>query len=668
MKKQFLITFLILFGLTFLTSTKAQAAVNFKNKTYDVEVNISNDSTFTVSETIVNKAYGNFHALTRSIPLNSSEQNSCYPESPSTCGGFDRIIPIAVYSLDGVKYSEDEYKVYEVEDDDTGQRYLTFEKIFYPEGRVMNGEEVGWKIVYKVLGGIEWIKQEPIFYWNLLPYGRPSTTETSHIEILFPDNVDVDRTNATFYDQYPFEEIKYTNKSIVIDLEEVPAAGSFTMSYTFSPEEILKPAILSYTMYPYIGSSVLLDDVEISTLDRAVLDFIPAGKHIVTFSHPGYESYPQEVEFSPAKVVHIEAKLNPNTSMNLLILIENIFFVFGIVLAPLLLILVILNYRKRGRDKDMPKTIIPLFSPPKGVRPYLLGTIKDENVDRVDISGSIIDLAYRGYIKIQELEKDKNYKLIKRKEFDDESLEETEKLILTTLFGTASEVETQKLGTKFATKYYKLEKRIYKEVVEKGYFDKEPKTVRASYLAFGILMMIFGVISLVLFAAIFSSMFGYIIVSTLSIALMLMGISFAVSSKFMPAKTTLGSKVFAEILGFRMYLYTAERYRLQKLEPSEFEKYLSYAIVFGIEKEWAEKFKDIYKGKPDWFEGTSTDALWNAYWISSFSRSFSDSTALSFSNAISSGGSASGSGWSGGGGGFSGFSGGGGGGGFSGGW
>jgi len=132
----------------------------------------------------------------------------------------------------------------------------------------------------------------------------------------------------------------------------------------------------------------------------------------------------------------------------------------------------------------------------------------------------------------------------------------------------------------------------------------------------------------------------------------------------MPAKTEVGSQVLAKVLGFKMYLHTAERYRLQNLGPDEFEKYLSYAIVFGIEDEWAKKFEGLYEKAPEWFEGSNMNGIYNAYFISSLARSFTTTTVSSFNLPQS----ASGSGWSGGGGSFGGFSGGGGGGGSSGGW
>jgi uncharacterized membrane protein YgcG len=144
-----------------------------------------------------------------------------------------------------------------------------------------------------------------------------------------------------------------------------------------------------------------------------------------------------------------------------------------------------------------------------------------------------------------------------------------------------------------------------------------------------------------------------------------------IAAPHMPAKTLEGAKMLNQILGFRMYLNTAERFRVQDLTPETFEKFLPYAMVFNIEKQWAERFKDIYKVNPNWYESGSLDTFNTIYMINSLSN-FSTVTAqaLTYSPSSSSGSSGrgfSGGGWSGGGG-FGGSFGGGGGGGGSSGW
>lgn len=111
-------------------------------------------------------------------------------------------------------------------------------------------------------------------------------------------------------------------------------------------------------------------------------------------------------------------------------------------------------------------------------------------------------------------------------------------------------------------------------------------------------------------------------------------------------------------LGFKMYLETAEKYRMQSaVTPDLFEKYLPYAIIFGVEKKWGKAFEGISMQSPSWYHsntigGSHMGGAGN--FSSGFSASaFSASFATSFTSAFSSsgGGGASGGGGSSGGGG-----------------
>lgn len=119
-------------------------------------------------------------------------------------------------------------------------------------------------------------------------------------------------------------------------------------------------------------------------------------------------------------------------------------------------------------------------------------------------------------------------------------------------------------------------------------------------------------------------------------------------------------------LGFKLYLETAERYRMQNLTPQTFEKYLPYAIIFGIEKKWAQAFGSLSLTSPNWYIGPGYyyGNTANATGTVAFSPvTFSTSFSSSFSSAFAAGVGGSGAGGFGGGGFGGGFAGGGGGGG-----
>ncbi|HCQ92230.1 MAG TPA: hypothetical protein DIU16_02580 [Candidatus Vogelbacteria bacterium] len=116
-----------------------------------------------------------------------------------------------------------------------------------------------------------------------------------------------------------------------------------------------------------------------------------------------------------------------------------------------------------------------------------------------------------------------------------------------------------------------------------------------------------------------------------------------------------GRELREEWLGFKLYMETAERYRLQNLTPDLFEKFLPYTMIFGIEKKWAKAFEGMQIAPPLWYHGAALAGTMNGggvgsgFSVSAFSSSFSSSFASAFSSSAGSG--ASGGGGAGGGGG-----------------
>lgn len=134
------------------------------------------------------------------------------------------------------------------------------------------------------------------------------------------------------------------------------------------------------------------------------------------------------------------------------------------------------------------------------------------------------------------------------------------------------------------------------------------------------------------------------------------------------APTVNGRKTMDQIEGFKMYLSVAEKERLNLLNPPEntpelFEKYLPYALALDVEQKWSERFSDILEKasyQPNWYSDTN----WSVRNIGSFSSGLGSHLSSTISSASVAPGSSSGGGFSGGGG----SSGGGGGGGGGGGW
>jgi len=113
--------------------------------------------------------------------------------------------------------------------------------------------------------------------------------------------------------------------------------------------------------------------------------------------------------------------------------------------------------------------------------------------------------------------------------------------------------------------------------------------------------------------------------------------------RVMPKRTAYGNKLLGRIKGFRNFLETAEKPKLEELvlqDPTYFYKILPYTYVLGVSDKWIEKFEVIAMQAPDWYDGRTAFNM--AYF-----GTFIDSTMSSASAAMSS--SPSGSGGSGGG-------------------
>lgn len=670
--KSVLLATFIVTGLIYLTAAQHISAASFTYPSYDVDIDVHTDSTVDVTETLTYKFSGEFHGVFRKITLEDPAVKSACRSQGLTCGGFERIAILGVYEGRDTLLSPNQYDVYEEKDEDTKARYFVVKLTEWPAGKYFTSTDPAftWSVKYRLYGSIGWVQNyagqtRPYLYWNALPETRGGGVDKSTITVNFPSNVVVDKNKFDLYASYrTTQSISATSSSIVLDLNDLSSYGSYTLSYEFGADEIQRPAALDLTPgIPITGTDVIIDGINLGDIGSGLENF-PVGQHTVELRFPGYESKLKTVEATPGEVITIDKNLMPTTWMSGLLILDVICFGIGGLLCLAAIWFVYYRWRSKGRDQKMPATIIPLYHPPEDVRPYLFGSLYDEKVDAKDITGSIIDLAYRGYIKIEELKKGSNYKLYKLEgKKGDPGLNDTEESLIDGLFGGKDEVETKKIGPKFYAKYQLLRKDIYQEMVDRKYFPRSPETTRNTYKGCGIILAIFGGVLSWLVLAIGLSLLGVPGPFTLPAVLLVLGLGFLIAGDHMPAKTEIGSKVYAEILGFKMYLYTAERYRLQNLKPEEFERYLSFAIVLGIEKQWADKFKDIYKQQPDWYVG-SDNMLWDAYFVSSFARSFSNSVTTTMFTPGS--GSGRGSGWSGGGGSFGGFSGGGGGGGGSG--
>ena len=309
-------------------------------------------------------------------------------------------------------------------------------------------------------------------------------------------------------------------------------------------------------------------------------------------------------------------------------------------LLVLLLVAVGLLYSTRGRDarivskKAAEGDHAPVdhgeFSPPDGVRPGQIGTLIDEQADVIDVTATIIDLAVRRYLLIEELTRETYGRLdwqLRRLDRPADALMPYERLLYDALFGGRDVVRLSELGGTFTGELAAVRRALYEDVVRQGWFTRRPDSERTRWTTTGTVLAGLGLIGTISLALSTN-------LALIGLALIIAGAALAIGGQYMPAKTVRGATVLAHTLGFRAYLYRGDA----PDAPADdrvalFSRYLPYAVVFDSVSRWAGTVADVGGDGEQadnlyWYEGP---AEWD---LSNFAESMRSFT-LATSGAIS---------------------------------
>lgn len=297
------------------------------------------------------------------------------------------------------------------------------------------------------------------------------------------------------------------------------------------------------------------------------------------------------------------------------------------------------------------------FAPPGDLRPGQVGTIIDEQANTLDVTATIVDLAVRGYLTIEEIPKEgwfgKPDWALHRTDKADADLLTYESTLLSGLFKDGNDPTLSSLRRTFSERLTKVEDQLYADAVKRGWFVKRPDKVRASWHARGALLFVAGIVLTFVLAR--WTTFGLV-----GIPVVLAGVLLTVGARWMPSRTAKGTAIARRVGGFRTVIETAETHMSRWAEEQNvFTRYLPYAIVFGLTEKWAKAFEGLAQMPPDttWYLSS------RPFIYADFGRALDDFSITTGGTIASTPASSGSSGFSGGG-----FSGGGGGGGGGGSW
>lgn len=219
------------------------------------------------------------------------------------------------------------------------------------------------------------------------------------------------------------------------------------------------------------------------------------------------------------------------------------------------------------------------------VRPGQVGTLMDEQVDPVDVTASIIDLAVRGHLRIIELPRSSAHAAtdwtFERREAGRDALRPYEaKLIDALAPADGTQVRVSQIGPSVTAVIPQVQSDLYDEMVAQKWYERRPDSTRNRWTGTGWAAVVVALVALALLVAF--TQFGL-----LGLALVALAIGLLIVGHEMPARTASGASVLGGLMDLRGQLMTAPTDQMPKgREYHELSEVLPYATVLGGQDRW----------------------------------------------------------------------------------
>ena len=369
-----------------------------------------------------------------------------------------------------------------------------------------------------------------------------------------------------------------------------------------------------------------------------------------------------------------------------------------------IIIFLIALYLYYSKHKIPYIAISPKYYPPKDLDILKVGLLLDQKADEKDISSAILELATKGYLKIETI-KETTFKLftkeviiLKKIKEVDENLDKDEKLLFKAIFPSKKDSfllgeEDVKTANRLRNTIEMIDDWLYKWGEKNGYLKENPIKAKVifiiksvlvmlpfvgyafyqSYMFYAeemfvsIMLMVFIGVGIMVFMqeGIFPKLFGLFFVGMgifISIGMQIQVTPFIISliplifvlyfANKISVYSIKGINKLKYILGLKEFILKVEKDKLEfflKENPNYLDEMLPYAVLFGA-NHWF-SFYDEFNINKNWYEGESIyfygldRELSNQFnHTSNYTESSSSSSSDSFSGGGSVGGGSGGGG------------------------
>jgi hypothetical protein len=247
--------------------------------------------------------------------------------------------------------------------------------------------------------------------------------------------------------------------------------------------------------------------------------------------------------------------------------------------------------------------IVIRSTPPKNMTPGELGTLIDEQANAMDVTATIVDLAVRGHLRIDEMPKRSHtddWRLVKAPSSPTEPLRDYESRLMAGIFRSSPHVLLSGLDQTFLADLKVVQQELYDDVTALGWFHGNPAQTRARWKRRGRWMIVAGVV----LAFVLGDQTSFGLVGS---AIAVSGIVLLLVAPRMSARTAQGTAALAQAKGFQSYLKSVEAKQIT-LEKDLFSRYLPFAIVFGVTERWAAVLGQLATmgSPPSWYAASPT--------------------------------------------------------------
>jgi uncharacterized membrane protein len=266
----------------------------------------------------------------------------------------------------------------------------------------------------------------------------------------------------------------------------------------------------------------------------------------------------------------------------------------------------LLYWNKYGRQPRVPKFAEYLTEPPDDSPPAVV-CYEPLGGSMNGVNATLVDLARRGYLKIWNMPDDTLFEKLAAKD----GLRPYEEQLINDLFGANKTAELSSFKNTFYKNLRQIESMIRDEAVKAGFCDYNPLFAKSKFYGLAVVVFIFTAIFgfLALPGAGLGNLFAgasvtitYLISFSPVAALAAIGLILVIFGKLTPVKTAKAAEKAGKWKAFREYLVNIKKYGHAGKAQEIFERYLPYAVAFGLQAAFSQSFDAKDVSPPVWFQ------------------------------------------------------------------